>query len=420
MEAEFDAVIIGAGPAGSSAAILLARAGWRVAVIEKHAFPRRKVCGECIAASNLPLFDALGVSHTFAELAGPPLRQVALLCSDHRMIRASLPPFSDPHRQWGRALGREHLDTLLLNQARACGADVFQPWQVVGVQGTPGRIRCHARAIDSREERVLSAQLLIDAHGSWEPLAPHHARHHYPCLPSDLFAFKTNFADTTLEHGVLPVLSFQGGYGGIVIGDHGMATLAFCLRRDALEQARARISDIGAPEAAAQWVVDHCKELPAMLAGATRRGKWLGSGPLRPGIRITQAPGTAFRIGNAAGEAHPIIGEGISMAVQSAALLANMLVPYKMDIAAAQVQERLQAHYAKAWCRYFSRRIRLAALFAHAAMRPKTYGSLLPLLARYPALLGHFARWCDKVRPGPDAYGGCQLQDINNGEAPTR
>jgi len=44
-------------------------------------------------------------------------------------------------------------------------------------------------------------------------------------------------------------------------------------------------------------------------------------------------------------------------------------------------------------------------------MRPKAYGSLLPLLASYPAFLGHFARWCDKVRPGPD---------MNNGEAPTR
>jgi len=60
MNTEFDAVIIGAGPAGSSAAIMLARAGWSVALIEKQKFPRRKVCGECIAANNLPLLRALG------------------------------------------------------------------------------------------------------------------------------------------------------------------------------------------------------------------------------------------------------------------------------------------------------------------------------------------------------------------------
>ena len=55
METSFDAVIIGAGPAGSAAAIWLARAGWSVALVEKQAFPRRKVCGECMAASNRPL-----------------------------------------------------------------------------------------------------------------------------------------------------------------------------------------------------------------------------------------------------------------------------------------------------------------------------------------------------------------------------
>lgn len=405
MEAKFDVLIIGAGPAGSSAAILLARAGWRVAVIEKHAFPRRKVCGECIAASNLPLFDTLGIGHVLAELAGPPLTRVALICSDHRMISAALPPFSDPDHQWGRALGREHLDALLLDQARACGADVFQPWQVVGVQGTSGRVRCQAREMNTREEQVLSARMIIDAHGSWEPLASRDTPHQCRRMPSDLFAFKANFVNTRLEHGLLPVLSFYGGYGGMVVGDHGMGTLAFCLRRDTLEKARLHIPGIAASEAAAQWVLNHCKELPAMLDGATRKGKWLGSGPLRPGIRIMQRSEIVFRIGNAAGEAHPIIGEGISMAVQSAALLADMLLPYRSDIPEPPVQERIRMDYAKAWRRHFSRRIRLAALFAHAAMRPNMFSSLMPLLARHPALLGHCARWCDKVRPAPDVYG---------------
>ncbi|MGZ5657902.1 MAG: NAD(P)/FAD-dependent oxidoreductase, partial [Caldimonas sp.] len=61
MSTRFDAVVVGAGPAGSAAATLLARAGWSVALVERQRFPRRKVCGECIAASNLPLLDALGV-----------------------------------------------------------------------------------------------------------------------------------------------------------------------------------------------------------------------------------------------------------------------------------------------------------------------------------------------------------------------
>lgn len=61
MQTAYDVLIVGAGPAGATAATLLARAGWSVAVVEKQAFPRRKVCGECIAASNLPLLQALGI-----------------------------------------------------------------------------------------------------------------------------------------------------------------------------------------------------------------------------------------------------------------------------------------------------------------------------------------------------------------------
>ena len=79
---DYDAIIVGAGPAGSSAAILLARAGWSIALVEKQRFPRRKVCGECIAASNLPLLDALGIGAEVAAQAGPELRGVALMRGD--------------------------------------------------------------------------------------------------------------------------------------------------------------------------------------------------------------------------------------------------------------------------------------------------------------------------------------------------
>ncbi|HTT07381.1 MAG TPA: FAD-dependent oxidoreductase, partial [Gammaproteobacteria bacterium] len=57
----YDAVVIGGGPAGSTAALRLVLAGWTVALVEKSSFPRRKVCGEFISATTLPLLRALGV-----------------------------------------------------------------------------------------------------------------------------------------------------------------------------------------------------------------------------------------------------------------------------------------------------------------------------------------------------------------------
>ena len=145
-----------------------------------------------------------------------------------------------------------------------------------------------------------------------------------------------------------------------------------------------------------------------MLAGAEQHGRWLAAGPIRPGIRIGQVQSAAFLVGNAAGEAHPIIGEGISIAIQSAMLAANILAPYHDHIEDAHLQARLQAAYTLAWRRHFARRIYLSAVYAHAAMRPGIYGRVLPILIRYPALLRQFAHWCGKVKAGPGMNSGKQ------------
>lgn len=404
MSAGFDALVIGAGPAGSAAAILLADAGWRVALVEKQAYPRRKVCGECISATNLPILDALGVGKAIGQLAGRPLRQVALVCGA-RIVRAPLPALKDPLHQWGLAIGREHLDTLLLEQARRRGVSVFQPWQVCAIAGRPGHFQCRLRQADGAGERSLAAALVIDAHGSWEPAVGQEGgppvTKNAPHRPSDLFAFKANFAGASLEQGLLPVLSFPGGYGGIVIAGGACATFAFCLRRDALAQARSAFPGMTPAEAAQNWVKRHSSAAAILLEDGVQVGKWLGAGPIRPGIHLGKRYAGAFQIGNAAGEAHPIIGEGISMALQSAVLLADTLLGHGAQRADGPAQARIHAAYAEAWQRHFARRIRLSALYAQLAMRPHLLKGILPALERNPALLTRFARWCGKVRPGP-------------------
>ncbi|MDB5731210.1 MAG: dependent oxidoreductase, partial [Variovorax sp.] len=205
MHSDFDAIVIGAGPAGSTAAILLARAGWSVALVEKQRFPRRKVCGECIAASNLPLLHALGLGERFEAEAGPELHRLALMRGEHTVL-ATLPGAASGVHRWGRALGRETLDAMLLEQARAAGAQVLQPWSVQSVEGAAGNFRCQVRALDSQAVSVLRAPLAIAAHGSWEALPSERSGWRQARGASDLFAFKANFRDVALTQSLLAVL----------------------------------------------------------------------------------------------------------------------------------------------------------------------------------------------------------------------
>ena len=402
MQNRFDAIIMGAGPAGSSAAILLARAGWSVALVEKQRFPRRKVCGECLAASNLPLLDALGIRQGFEASAGPELRRVALM-QGKRVVVAGLPPADHPRHAWGRALGRETLDTLLLEQARAAGALVLQPWSVQALEGSAGDHRCEVRAIGSNQQAMLHAPVLIAAHGSWEHLPSGRAARRLGRRPGDLFAFKANFYGTTLAEGLLPVLSFNGGYGGMVLGGHGVTTLACCIREDQLQACRREAPGLSAGEVVEAFLKRECRGVAQALGNAQREGAWLVSGPIDPGIRLHQDD-TLFRIGNAAGEAHPIIGEGMSMALQSAWLLCAQLLgpagPHRGG-SGASWQRTVQTRYASDWCRHFAPRLRLAAAFAYMAMRPALASPLLSLLSCWPALLTHGARWGGKTACAP-------------------
>jgi len=396
--ARFDAVVVGAGLAGSTVAIQLARAGWSVALIERQRFPRRKVCGECVAASNLPLLQALGVGDAFHVRAGPELRRVTLLHGD-RAVTADLPAADDDRFPWGRALGRETLDGLLLEQARAAGALVYQPWALQSITGKAGAWQCEVRALESAALLRLSATVVIDAHGSWQDLPSVRSGRRLASSAADLFAFKANFTGASLPEGAISVLALDGGYGGMVVADGGTTTVACCIRRDRLSALRGAATGLRAGEAVEAWLQRECAGVRQALRGALRDGHWLASGPLAPGVRIDAGDGI-FRVGNAAGEAHPILGEGMSMALQSAAMLCSHLLRHR---SAAPEHDgnrhaELQRRYAADWRREFSSRLRVAAVFAHLAMHPGGAVALMQLLRAWPGLLTRGARWGGKVR----------------------
>jgi 2-polyprenyl-6-methoxyphenol hydroxylase-like FAD-dependent oxidoreductase len=94
-----------------------------------------------------------------------------------------------------------------------------------------------------------------------------------------------------------------------------------------------------------------------------------------------------FQVGNAAGEAHPVVAEGISMALQAAWLLAARLVRWRQAGADVRALDGVGTAYAADWRRAFAGRLRTAAVVAHWAMRPRAVAPVLPWLRCFPALL---------------------------------
>jgi 2-polyprenyl-6-methoxyphenol hydroxylase-like FAD-dependent oxidoreductase len=336
---------------------------------------------------------------TLDALVSPPLRRVAMM-RRNQCATAPLPAAADPQHAWGRAVGRETLDTLLLAKAHDAGALVLQPWSVLSVDGKPGDMRAATLNISTGEKAELQARMVILANGSWEPIQSARKADRRIRRDSDLLAFKANFVGANLDAGALPILAFAGGYGGMVIADRGTATIACCIRAGRLAALRSKN-----PGRSAGYVVEamlrrECAGVNTALRPATRSGPWLGSGPIDPGIRLRDDE-PYFRIGNAAGEAHPIIGEGMSMAMQSAWLLCDRLLTTSSS---GHLENTSRWHaevarlYAVDWRRNFAARLRIAAVFAHIAMRPLPAYLLVTVAHFFPGVVTLGARWCAKVR----------------------
>jgi geranylgeranyl reductase family protein len=156
-----DVAVVGAGPAGSAAAIVLARAGRRVVLIDKARFPRDKCCGDGLTTAALRRLDGLGLRP--GDVASwQPIDGVVIRAPDGRQATFPLPT----EGTYAAAARRVDLDAALVALAADAGVRVIEGCAVTGAGNdlSPGTVQ-----LDTSAERV-SARYVIAADGMWSPM----------------------------------------------------------------------------------------------------------------------------------------------------------------------------------------------------------------------------------------------------------
>ena len=135
--ASFDAIVVGGGPGGSSAAGYLAMAGKRVLLIEKGVWPRDKVCGDAVGGKSLSHVKALGVKETLEQTPHFRVNGILFSSPNGKEVRVPLPEEDVARLEAGYSLPREQFDHLLFervqNLVRENGGSVLQGADVTDV-----------------------------------------------------------------------------------------------------------------------------------------------------------------------------------------------------------------------------------------------------------------------------------------------
>ncbi|HYI40798.1 MAG TPA: FAD-dependent monooxygenase [Allosphingosinicella sp.] len=350
------ALIVGGGPAGSAAAIDLARAGIEAELIERTDGPHDTVCGGFLGWDSLAALDRLGIDP--AALGARPIRRLRLVSAE-RSIEMPLP-------RPAAGLSRRALDEALLAAAQRAGAAIRRGRTVRAADLAERRVRLD-------DEEALSGEALILATGKHElrgaarpvdistrPLGLRSALEAGPALAEAL-------------EGVIELHLYDGGYAGLLMQEDGRANFCLSASRDRLKEAGG----------IAPLVARLAEELPAFgeRLGQGVAGGWSAVSGVPYGWRSRETVEGVYRVGDQSAVIASLAGDGIAIALESGAAAARAIADGK----GAQ-------DFQRDWARRARRPIGLAEVLRRSAENRMARQAMMGLLGWLPSLAPLAAR----------------------------
>ncbi|MFM9978386.1 MAG: NAD(P)/FAD-dependent oxidoreductase [Sphingomonadaceae bacterium] len=277
-----DPLIVGGGPAGSAAAIMLTRGGVRPLIVEKQRAMGDALCGGFLSWHTLRNLERLGVD--LAALGGHPIGSVRVFARAHQAT-ASLP---------AKAVGlsRRKLDTVMLSCARDSGA---------------GLEIAQMRHADERQaETLFLATGKYDLRGLARPR---------PAVTDPALGLRIRLAAHPRLHalldGAIELHLFDRGYAGLLLQEDGTANLCLAVRKSRLAEAG------GQPAALLAALASECPALVERMAFVETLPAADAIAAVPYGWRAADTTPGVFRLGDQAAVIPSLAGEGIGMAIAS-------------------------------------------------------------------------------------------------------
>jgi len=353
------ALVIGGGPAGSIAALRLARGGMPTVLVERCQERHDPVCGGFVSADALQLLHQAGVDTD--ALGGQRVERMRFHVGT-RSLETAL-PFP------AIGLSRQRLDAVLIEAARSAGATVEfgRTARALGGMRTVSFADGETRAADA----IFLATGKLNLRGADRP-----GEAAFGTAKVGLRrTLKPDRDSATALAGAIELHLFADGYAGLVLQEDGNLNLCLSVAAQRLRDAG------GSPDELLAAVFEEAPLLGERLTGATPVSGWRSIARIPYGWRARHTAPGIFRVGDQAAVIASLAGDGIAIAVASATAASNALLRDGPEAAPAYQRE-----------------------FARRARRPLAFAEILRAVAETPAWARPVARLVH-MRPTMLAWG---------------